>query len=308
MAHIVVLCSGQGAQNAGMFSLLANAPEAEPVFKAAQLVLRGKDPREVVQLATDDVLHENSIGQVLCCTQAMAAWAVIRDKLQDPIVVAGYSVGELAAWGVAGIIDEGQVLNLAAQRAEAMDAATLEPSGLLAVHGLQHRVLQTICIEHGAYIAIVNAPDRLIVGGTRKALDAVTRDVNSKNGSHVTPIPVGVASHTPLLREASLRFDGFLQREHLRCAVPMGVRLLSGIDGDSVFDVALGAAKLARQIQTTVNWMACMRTCSESGLSKAIELGPGRALARMMLDTQPDVDVRSILDFHSLAGLRDWIG
>jgi [acyl-carrier-protein] S-malonyltransferase len=46
-------------------------------------------------------------------------------------VVAGYSVGELASWGVAGLMDAKTVLNLAVARSAAMDGATLEPSGLL---------------------------------------------------------------------------------------------------------------------------------------------------------------------------------
>ena len=37
-------------------------------------------------------------------------------------VIAGYSVGELAAWGCAGAFDAKEVLQLALRRAAAMDA------------------------------------------------------------------------------------------------------------------------------------------------------------------------------------------
>jgi len=52
VSGIAILCSGQGYQGAGMFDLLADMPEAGPVFKAAKLVLDGKDPRELVCEAT----------------------------------------------------------------------------------------------------------------------------------------------------------------------------------------------------------------------------------------------------------------
>ena len=73
--------------------------------------------------ATNDALHADKVGQILCCTQAMAVWAVLGAKAPRPLVVAGYSVGELAAWGVAGLLHYQGVLDLAVQRAAAMDAS-----------------------------------------------------------------------------------------------------------------------------------------------------------------------------------------
>ena len=105
MSAMAILCSGQGYQGAAMFDLLADASEASPVFEAAKLVLDGKDPRRLVRDASNDDLHRDKVGQILCCTQAMAAWAVLSAKVPRPLVVAGYSVGELAAWGVAGLLD-----------------------------------------------------------------------------------------------------------------------------------------------------------------------------------------------------------
>ena len=128
-----------------MFDLLADAPEAGPVFKAAQFVLDGKDPRQLVREASNDDLHADKVGQILCCTQAMAAWAVLSAKVPRPLVVAGYSVGELAAWGVAGFLGYERVLDLAVQRAAAMDRATTQPSGLAAIRGLKRDTLDPIC-------------------------------------------------------------------------------------------------------------------------------------------------------------------
>ena len=52
MTGVAILCSGQGAQNAAMFDLLADAPEAAPVFAAAQTTLAGRDARDVVREAS----------------------------------------------------------------------------------------------------------------------------------------------------------------------------------------------------------------------------------------------------------------
>jgi [acyl-carrier-protein] S-malonyltransferase len=69
----------------------------------------------------------------------------------------------------------------------------------------------------------------------------------------------------------------------------------------------MGAEKLARQIEQTVNWAACMESCRAAGVATVLELGPGDALARMMHEVIPDGDVHSLSQFHSLAGLQDWM-
>ena len=307
MSGIAILCSGQGYQGAGMFDLLADMPEAGPVFKAAKLVLDGKDPRELVREASNADLHADKVGQILCCTQAMAAWAVLGAKVPRPLVVAGYSVGELAAWGVAGLLDYEGVLDLVVQRAAAMDEATTEAAGLVAIRGLKRAALDPICKAHGAYVAIVNGEDQLLVGGTRNSLDAVIHDAQAAGAEHTTILPVAIASHTPLLANASDQFRQALTRAHLPAEMPVDVRLLSGIDGAAVFDVQAGAHKLARQIKQTVDWRACMQSCRAAGATKVVELGPGNALARLMHEFMPDGDVHSLSEFHSLSGFEHWV-
>ena len=306
MTGTAILCSGQGAQAAGMFDLLADVPEAAAMFEAAKAALDGRDPRELVRQASGDDLHADKARQILCCTQAMAAWAALGDAVPRPLVVAGYSVGELAAWGVAGVLDAEAVLGLAAERASLMDAATEQPSGLLAVRGLSRRALEPLCRAHGCHIAIVNASDQMLAGGTRTALEALARDAEA-HGASARMVPVAVTSHTPLLRRASEQFRTALGRMKRPGALPSGVRLLSGIDGDAVFDLGTGMDKLARQVGQTVDWAACMDACKSAGVTKVIELGPGNALARMMHAAMPDTGVHSLSEFHALDGVKRWL-
>ncbi len=240
------------------------------------------------------------LDKSLCCTQAMAAWAVVGGKAPRPLVVAGYSVGELSAWGVAGLLDYTGVLDLAVQRAMAMDAATTQQSGLAAIRGLKRGTLD-------AYVAIINAADQFLVGGTSKALAAVIHDAQVHGAERTTMLAVAVPSHTPLLADASDRFRQALTKARVAAEMPPGVRLLSGIDGAAVFDVRAGADKLARQIQQTVDWGTCMESCRAAGVTRVVELGPGNALARLMHEFMPDGDVHSLSEFHSIAGFRHWV-
>lgn len=288
-----------------MFDLLSEAPQAQPVFAAATTALGGQDPRELVAGADDSALHENLIAQVLCCTQALAAWAMLQPELDVGLVVAGYSVGELAAWGVAGALDADAVLKLVAQRAQLMDAQSRQPAGMAAVRGLPEAELTEICRSTGVYVAIRNGPDQVVLGGLRAALDQALNAASRAGAQQVTPLPVAVASHTPLLHAAADQFAAVLQRQH-DVRTPHA-RLLSSIDGASVFDVQDGLSKLAQQISHTVQWASCMATCRSSGATRSLELGPGTALARLMATELGARDSRSVQDFRSIDGAATWL-
>jgi malonyl CoA-acyl carrier protein transacylase len=117
---VAILCSGQGRQHPAMFDLVASCPEAEPVFAAAAKAL-GQDPRRFVREAASADLFADLAGQILCCTQALATRAALGPAWPARAVIAGYSIGELAAWGCAGAIDGPTTLGLAQRRAAADD-------------------------------------------------------------------------------------------------------------------------------------------------------------------------------------------
>ena len=73
---VAILCSGQGGEHSAMFDLVADCPEAEPVFAVAAGVL-GQDPRRFVREAAPADLFSDRSGQILCCTQAAAVWAAL---------------------------------------------------------------------------------------------------------------------------------------------------------------------------------------------------------------------------------------
>ena len=302
---VAILCSGQGGQHPAMFDLVADCPEAEPVFAAAAAVL-GRDPRSFVKEAAPTDLFSDLSGQILCCTQALAAWAALGTVRPARAVVAGYSIGELAAWGCAGAFDELSTLRLAQRRAAVMDAAAPSDSGLAAITGLRRRILEPILTRHALSIAIVNDVDRFTVGGPRPALRAGCEEAAACGAKRTVILPVTVPSHTPLLSKATEQF-----RVTLREASPRlpraGYRLLSGIDGETVLDIETGIDKLARQISTTIDWAACLESCRSAGAVAALELGPGTTLSRMASTLFPGGRARAVEEFRSLAGLRTWL-
>jgi [acyl-carrier-protein] S-malonyltransferase len=306
---LAILCSGQGAQHSAMFELTAQCVPSQPIFRAATSVL-GSDPRQWVQTATPSELYANESAQLLCCTQALAAWAALAIRQQtrgEELVIAGYSVGELASWGCAGLIQAQDLLRLARSRAQAMSAAAGTDSALAAIRGLSRATLEALCRAQGCEIAIVLSEDHFIVGGPRSGLTLLCEQALRVGAQRSTPLPIAVAAHTSLLAAASSAFSAQLALIPIAPTVAAGVRLLSGVDGDAVLNVNCGIEKLAAQISHTVDWCACLTACREAGVTRVLELGPGRALASMAREALPEARCRALDEFKSLEGVRAWL-
>ena len=164
---LAILCSGQGRQHPDMFALTGSVPEAAGLFAHAAKLL-GTDPRDFVRSQPSELMHHNRAGQILCTVQALAAAAALRDAMPGRVIVAGYSVGEVAAWGVGGLFSAADTLDLVARRAEAMDAATQPGDGLMFVRGLSRGDIDRLCERYGAAVAIVNPGDAFVLGGGRR--------------------------------------------------------------------------------------------------------------------------------------------
>ena len=303
---LAILCSGQGRQHPDMFALTADAPQAAGLFAHAATLLGDRDPREIVRTGSGDALHRNRIGQILCSLQALAAAAALRDTLPDRPTVAGYSVGEVAAWGVAGLFSATDTLDLVARRAEAMDAASPGGDGLLFVRGLSRKSIERLCERHNAAIAIVNPGNAFVLGGSRATLEALAGEAKA-DGARVVELPVEVASHTRRLAGASAAFRASLRHLRLMRSPTDGARVLSGVDGSPVIDTKAGFDKLAAQISQTVQWADCLQGCVEGGATAFLELGPGRALSEMAVGAYRDIPARSLEDFRTLQGAHAWL-
>src|SRR4029077_18972748 len=135
---------------------------------------------------------------------------------------------------------------------------------------------------------------------------ATCQDAAAQGAIRTVMLRVSVPSHTSLLAQAVPTF-----REALREALPRALapryRLLSGIDGDSVFDLETGCDKLARQIATPINWAACLTACRTAGAETALEFGPGAALSHMAARVFREARARSAQDFRTLPGLQAWV-
>ncbi|GES40939.1 ACP S-malonyltransferase [Rhizobium dioscoreae] len=301
---LALLCSGQGHQSREMFRLLAAEPDAQLIFEAAAAVL-GAHPTDFCRTAPEAALHANREGQILCVIRALAIARVLFPAgAPSETMVAGYSVGEMAAWGVAGIWSPMDTLRLVDQRAREMDAAGGPDDGLGYVRGLPMAAVQELADRFGCAIAIVNPDLLFILGGARQSIDALCAAALEEGAARAAPMPVHVASHTPRLAGAVAPFDKAL------ASVAMSrpaLRLMTATTATLVVDPQRARGGLARQLAERIDWAGVIEAMAERGVTTILELGPGRALAEMAALALPGRRVRAVDEFHSLTGIKAWL-
>lgn len=298
---LAILCSGQGAQHPAMLDMIANHPAANEVIKTGEAEL-GLHLRDV--LAQRDEIYRNAIAQPLICLTQLALWTALRPDSPKPAAFCGYSVGELGAYACAGSLDAAGLARIAAARAALMDQAAADThGGMLALQGLGHDDVARMCEGQRAWIAIAIGEDEFVIGGEDAALVRLSKDF-SERGAKPTRLKVGLASHTPLLSAAVEPFRALLDASSISApATPV----VAGIDAAWVLRRDTAIEKLALQLDHTIVWSGCLDMLYERGCRVFLELGPGRALARMTQARFADVDARAVDDFRSLDGVASWL-
>jgi [acyl-carrier-protein] S-malonyltransferase len=292
-----LLFSGQGTQHPDMLPWLAD----DSLVRATCVRLGVEDWRKA--LADLDWAQRNANAQTLLTGLSLAAWHQVAGQVGKPAAIAGYSVGELAAFSAAGVFSAEVAADLAIQRADAMDrSAAAAPGGLLAISGLDEARLDQLRVEFGLALAIRNGIESVIVGGPRFALDGAEASA-SLAGGRCTRLRINVASHTPWMAEAAASFARLLSSADVQSPQTL---LFSNV-ADRVRDAASARFALATQIDHTVRWDECMDNIAARQVSCVLEVGPGHALSRLWNARFPTIPARSCDDFRSVAAVAAWL-
>jgi len=295
--RLLLLCPGQGGQHEGMNAMAAADPDAAAFL--ARMTLPPGD------------LFDNRVAQPAVVAATLAMWLALAPRLAAlrlaPALVAGYSVGELAAYGVAGAFTLDDTVALAHRRAEMMNAAAADGGQTLAaLGGLPIKQAAALAADAGWALAIVNGEDSVVAGGPAASRDDLQARV-TEAGGRFQHLPVTVAAHTPLLAAAVAPFAAAL------ADVPFTTPtcpVLSGVDAAIIFGASarpVAIAALSRQLADTIRWADCMDAAAEAGITIALELGPGAALARMLQARHPGIACRSVAEFRTIDGITAWL-
>lgn len=285
MGKVAFLFAGQGAQHPGMCAdLIAAEPAAKAVFDAADAVRPGTT--EQCLSGTKEELSQTINTQPcvfaadLACARALEAHGV------RPDVVAGFSLGEVAALTFAGAYTDEQGFELVCHRAELMaDAAEKNPGAMRAVVKLDAPTVERLAAEaagdDGACWPVnYNSPLQTVVAGTSEAcerLDALVKEARGR----AMKVAVSGAFHSPFMAEAECGLAEYLADGHAP-ALP-SVDVIANRTGEPYpADEEGRSALLSSQVANPVQWVRTLQAMAEMGVDTFVEVGPGKTLTGLV--------------------------
>jgi [acyl-carrier-protein] S-malonyltransferase len=217
-------------------------------------------------------------------------------------VVAGHSVGEIAAYAIAGVISADDAVKLAATRGSEMaKACALEPTGMSAVLGGDEAEVLARLEALDLVPANRNAAGQIVAAGALSALDKLAEDPPAK--ARVRQLATAGAFHTHFMASAT---DGYASAAETVTTSEPGATLLSNADGQPVASAADAMTKLVSQLTRPVRWDLCTETMRQSNVTAIVEFPPAGTLAgiaKRELRGVPTHAVKSPADLDGLAEL-----
>ncbi|GAA4920160.1 malonyl CoA-acyl carrier protein transacylase [Stackebrandtia albiflava] len=297
---LAVLSPGQGAQKPGFLTPWLDLPGARDRL-AAWSELCGVD---LVHLGTDadqaEITDTARTQPLLVAAALLAAEHLPVDRVD---VVAGHSVGELAAAAMAGVLTPEAAVTLAAVRGREMAAAcALAPTGMSAVLGGDPDEVLAAIEAAGAYPANRNGAGQIVAAGTTESLEKLAAQPPAK--AKLIPLSVAGAFHTPFMTPAREALSA--HAAGLDVADPART-WLSNADGQPMTSGRQALDRLVAQVTAPVRWDACMQTMADRGVTAVVELPPAGTLAGLAKRQLKGIEILKVNTPDDLAAAADLI-
>jgi [acyl-carrier-protein] S-malonyltransferase len=274
---------------------------------AAWSEISGLDLARLGTTATAEEITDTAVTQPLVVAATLLAHEELTRRgliAGKETVVAGHSVGEIAAYAIADLLSADDAIKLAATRgAEMAKACAVEPTGMAAVLGGEEADVLARLEALDLVPANRNATGQIVAAGAVAALDKLVEDPPEK--ARVRKLATAGAFHTHYMASASAGYAAAADGVRTAGSLAPATTLLSNADGQPVASAADAMSKLVAQMTRPVRWDLCTDTMRHLNVTAIVEFPPAGTLAGIAKRELRGVPTHAVKSPADLDGLSE---
>jgi [acyl-carrier-protein] S-malonyltransferase len=304
------LFPGQGSQYVGMGKTLAEKVAASrEVFETADSALGTRlsslcfeGPEEELRLTTNT--------QPAILTASIAALRALDSCGVRADFVAGHSLGEYSALVAAGSLRFEDAVVAVRKRGLFMQQAVPAGEGAMAaLIGCDVETVKAVCIEASELgvcsPANINSPSQTVIAGHKSAVERAVEIAKAKGAKRAVMLAVSAPFHCALMKPAAERLATVLGQIEFS---DLGIPLITNVDAGVITRGMEARDCLLRQVASPVLWSESVRRLIDEGVTRFIEVGPGKVLSGLVRNISRECQIFNIEDAQSLEQAAQALG
>jgi [acyl-carrier-protein] S-malonyltransferase len=172
-----------------------------------------------------------------------------------------------------------------------------------AVLGLAPDRVREICAavaaESGEVVspANYNEPAQTVIAGSAAAVERAGAKLKEAGAKRVLPLPVSAPFHCALMEPVKARLEPVLR------AIPWRTParpVVTNVEATANADAGRVVPLLVEQVTSPVRWIECVQELVRLGVTRMVEVGPGKVLSGLAKRIDKSVEVWNVEDRASL--------
>ena len=305
-----IIFPGQGSQIVGMAKeFYENYDSVKKFFENADEILN-KSLSKLILEGPKDILDQTENTQPAIFLVSYSIFKVLEKEvnfdLNKASFFAGHSLGEYSALCCADSLDFEQTISLLKYRGIAMQNAIPRGQGaMIATLGIDINeiriMLKEIENKHKCYIANDNSIGQVVLSGKTDSIEFFSNLLKDKKIKFVK-LPVSAPFHCPLMNKATIEMKQKILATKFN---KPKIDIVSNVTANPINSPEVIKKLLIEQIEQPVRWRESVTNMLNSGISKFIEIGPGKVLSGLIKRIDRNVKINQVNNITDIKNLTN---